>query len=264
MIIIDTHAHLDMPEFDSDRDIVIGRAKEAGVAGIITVGIDIKSCRQAIALAEQHPQVWVAVGIHPQETKGVTTEDVNKLEYLAQNPKVVAIGELGLDFYRNHSPRQDQINVLMLQLDLARKLSLPVIIHCRQAQAEMLPILQKWTESFQLPEEKARGVLHCFSGDLEVAEKYMEMGFNISLGAYIGYPSSTKLRETLKNIPLDRIVIETDCPFLPPQKYRGQRNEPVYTLITASVLAEIRQLPIEEIARQTTKNAIRLFSLTGI
>jgi TatD DNase family protein len=264
MTIIDTHAHLDMPEFDSDREEVIARAKDAGVTTIVTIGIDLTSCRKAIQLAEKHSGVWAAVGIHPQETKGVEAKDVDILELLAKSNRVVAIGEIGLDFYRNYSSKEDQIAVLMPQLEIAAKSGLPVIIHCRQAQAEMIPILQNWVNSQRLPEGKPRGVLHCFSGDFETAERYLRMGFYISLGGYIGYPSSAKLRETIQKIPLERIVIETDCPFLPPQKYRGKRNEPCYTLITAGVLAEIKRLTLEEIAQQTTQNAVKLFSLNAI
>jgi TatD DNase family protein len=264
MTIIDTHAHLDMPEFDNDRREAIARAQAAGVAAIVTIGIDLPSCRKAIALAEENSGIWAAVGIHPQETKGVKKEDVDQLESLAKHPRVVGIGELGLDFYRHYSAPEDQIAILKLELEVAGRIGLPVIVHCRQAQNEMLPILQSWAGSLKLPEGRATGVLHCFSGDIALAEKYIEMGFYISVGAYIGYPSSVQLRETLKSVPLDRLVIETDCPFLPPQKYRGQRNEPAYTLITAGVLAEIKGLIPEEIASQTTQNAIRLFNLNGI
>jgi TatD DNase family protein len=264
MTIIDTHAHLDMPEFEADRQEVIARAHEAGVAAMVTIGIDLPSCRQAIALAEANPGVWAAVGIHPQETKGVKKEDVDQLESLAKHPRVVGIGELGLDFYRHYSPQEDQMAILKLELEVAGRVGLPIIVHCRQAQNEMLPILQSWAGALKLPSGKATGVLHCFNGDTAIAEKYLEMGFYISVGAYIGYPSSSQLRETLKSVPLNRLVIETDCPFLPPQKYRGQRNEPVYTLITAGVLAEIKGLTSEEIAGQTTQNAIKLFNLTGI
>jgi TatD DNase family protein len=264
MAIIDTHAHLDMPEFDADRREVITRAHAAGVAAIITIGIDLPSCRKAIALAEENSGIWAALGIHPQETKGLKKEEVDQLESLAKHPRVVGIGELGLDFYRLYSPPEDQMAILKLELEVAGRAGLPVIVHCRQAQNEMLPILQSWAGDLKLPAGKAAGVLHCFSADMAIAEKYLQMGFYISVGAYIGYPSSVQLRETLKSVPLNRLVIETDCPFLPPQKYRGQRNEPVYTLITAGVLAEIKGLSTEEIAGQTTQNAIKLFNLTGV
>ena len=257
--IVDTHAHLDMPEFSSDRDEVIARATERGVTTIITIGINLESDRRSLNLAETYAGVLAAIGFHPQESKGVEKEDIEKLWEMAKHPRVVAIGEIGLDFYRNNAPREDQLKVLQWQLELAERVGLPIIIHCRQAQEEMLPLLRKWSISYKTPGDEPRGVLHCFNVDLETAERYLEMGFYISLGAYIGYPSSAKLRETIKGIPMDKLVIETDCPFLPPQKYRGKRNEPSYTVITCGVLAEIRQTSLEEIARQTTQNASKVF-----
>jgi TatD DNase family protein len=261
--IIDTHAHLDMSPFDADRDEVIGRAANLGVNTIITIGIDLESSRKAIALAEKYPGVLASIGIHPQESMGIKKEDIDELAKMAGHPRVVGLGEMGLDFYRNQSPREAQLQVLEWELEMAKKAGLPVIIHSRQAQGETTEILRNWADSYRLPEEKPRGVIHCFSGDLESAENYMEMGFLISLGGYIGYPSSAQLRETLKNIPLDSLVIETDCPFLPPQKFRGQRNEPSYTLITLGVMAEIKQVSLEAIAAQTTENASRLFNLSS-
>jgi TatD DNase family protein len=259
--IIDTHAHLDMPEFNRDREEVIDRAKDKGVSTIITIGIDLESCRKAIDLAEKHPGIWAGIGIHPQESKGVSKQDVDKLEELARHPKVVGIGELGLDYYHKYSPKESQLTVLYWQLEIAERVSLPIIVHCRQAQEDMLPIIRDWCQSYKMPEGKPRGVLHCFSGEENLANIYMDMGFYISLGGYIGYPSSAKLRDTIKNIPSDKIVVETDCPFLPPQKYRGKRNEPAYTAITMEALAKIKGISFDEMARQTTENAIRVFNL---
>jgi TatD DNase family protein len=259
--IIDSHAHLDMPEFDSDREQVIARANDAGVNKIVTIGIDLKSSLESIILAARYPSVWAAVGVHPQESKGVQKEDIDRLVEMAGHLKVVAIGELGLDFHHEHSPRETQFSVLQWELEVAKRTGLPVIIHCRQAQAEMLPVLKSWSDSYKLPADKPRGVVHCFSGDIQTAEKYLEMGFYISLGAYIGYPSSKKFRETIISLPPDRLMLETDSPFLPPQKFRGQRNEPSYTVITLGVLAEIKQVSIEEVARQTTLNTMKVFNL---
>lgn len=257
--IIDTHAHLDMPEFDQDRDDLIKRALENGITRMITIGINMESNRRAIELAEKYTCIVAGIGIHPQDSKDMKYRDVASIYEMARHPKVVAIGETGLDFYRNYSPHEDQMQALHWQLEIARMTGLPVIIHCRQAQEVILPVLEKWSGSFEAAQKGPKGVLHCFNVDRETAEKYLKMGFFISLGAYIGYPASAPLRETLKTLPLDRMVIETDCPFLPPPKKRGQRNEPFYTLITLGLLAEIRQLPAEEIARQTTANALRLF-----
>jgi TatD DNase family protein len=258
--IIDTHAHLDMPEFDLDREEVINRAREKGVTTIVTIGINMESNRRAVKLAEQYPFILAGIGIHPQDSKGIRYEDIQALQDLALHPRVVAIGETGLDFFRDHAPHEDQIQALLWQLEVAQKTDLPVIIHCRQAQEAILPILKKWAGSFALPGGKPRGVLHCCNVDLTTAEKYIEMGFYFSLGAYIGYPSSKALRETIRLLPLENIMIETDCPFLPPQKLRGKRNEPSYTLSTLEVLAETKQLSQEEMARQTTQNAKLFFS----
>jgi TatD DNase family protein len=259
--LIDTHAHLDFPQFDPDREEVINRSRTAGINIINTIGVDLPASRKAIALAEKYPGVFASIGIHPQEAGKAKREDISLLEEWAHNPRVIAIGELGLDFYRSQSTRESQLKVLNWELELARKVELPIIIHCREAQEYMLPVITDWTSDYVLKEGKTRGVLHCFNTDLETAEKYMMMGFYISLGAYIGYPSSSQLRQTIKDIPLDRLVLETDCPFLPPQKHRGQRNEPSYVMVTAGVLAEIKGLPIEEIALQTSHNAIVLFNL---
>ena len=259
--VIDTHAHLDMPEFDLDRDTVIGRAFENGVKIINTIGINLPSCYKAIELAEKYPGIVASVGFHPQESEGGNKADIDILDQLAQHPKVVAIGEMGLDYYRLKSSKEKQLQVLKWQLELAKRVNKPIIIHCREAQEDMLNIIQSWIGTDFTPQQKPRGVLHCFSGNLETAQEYIRMGFLIALGAYIGYPSSGKLRDTLKNIASDNLVVETDCPFLPPQKYRGQRNEPFYSTITLGILAEIQGLSLEEMGRKTTSNARRLFNL---
>lgn len=259
--VFDTHAHLDMPEFDSDREQVIQRAFENGVQFINTIGIDLEASRKAIELAEKHPGIFASVGFHPQEANKVIKEDVERLAKMAGNPRVVAIGEMGLDFFRHRASEENQRQALQWQLELAKTIGKPIIIHCRQAQEEMLSILRSWATNFILSPGKPRGVIHCFNGDLATAEQYMDMGFFIAIGAYIGYPSSAILRDTVQGIPMGKLVVETDCPFLPPQKFRGQRNEPAYTLITLGVLSEIKQVSLEEMAEQTTANARRLFNL---
>jgi TatD DNase family protein len=257
--LIDTHAHLDMAHFDQDRTDVIARARASGVTTIITVGIDLTSSRQALKLAEHYDEVMATVGIHPHNVIGVREQDVTQLAHLAEHPKVVAIGEAGLDFYRNRALRETQIQVLKWQLELATTLGLPVIIHCRQAESEMLSLLHQWVSSCKDAGETPPGVIHCFSGELETAQQYLDMSFLISLGAYIGYPTSVKLHSVIAGLPPDRIMLETDCPFLPPQSHRGKRNEPAYLAITAGLLAKIRKVPVDVIIRQTTENACRLF-----
>lgn len=259
--IVDTHAHLDMPEFNTDRAAVISRAVQAGVKTIVTIGIDLKSSYEAVELAHGYPGVYAAVGIHPHEAEGVSAEDIAQVEALAGKPKVVALGEMGLDFYRHHSSRDAQIKVFNWQLELSRKIALPIIIHCRQALPDMLEILGKWSAASRLNGQK--GIIHCFSGDLTTVRTYIDMGFYLALGGYIGYPSSLSFREVIRDIPLDKLVLETDCPFLPPQQYRGKRNEPAYTLLTLQVVAGIKGLPVEEIAQRTTANALAVFRISA-
>jgi len=257
--IVDTHAHLDMATFNKDRTEVIVRALDAGISTIITVGIDLVSSRKAIKLAENHAEVLATVGFHPHEASGVREADIANLAKVANHPRVVAIGEVGLDFYRNYSPREAQLQVLKWQLELAVKLDLPVIIHCRQAEKDMLTLLRDWSSSHKRPNGQPRGVIHCFSGDIDTARQYLDMGFFISVGAYIGYPSSHRIHNVIKSIPQDRLMVETDSPFLPPRSHRGKRNEPAYLPLTVGLLAEIRQVSPETVARETTQNAHHLF-----
>ncbi len=261
--VVDIHAHLDMDSFDKDRAEVIARALEAGVGTVVTAGTDLESSKKAITLAERHVGVLASVGFDPYEASKVKKEDIAELAMVAQHPRVVAIGEIGLDFYRNYSPPEVQLQVLGWQLALATRLDLPVVIHCRQAEKDMLRLLRDWTSSPNVPKGQPRGVIHCFSGDIDTAQQYLEMGFFISLGAYIGYPSSRPIYDVIRAIPGDRLVLETDSPYLPPQTHRGQRNEPSYLPLTAGFLAEIRGVSPETIARETTRNARYLFRITA-
>lgn len=256
--IIDTHAHLDMPEFDSDRETVIKRAVAAGVSYIITNGIDLESSRKAVHLSEKYPSVFATVGFHPQDAGKMRPGDVDELARLAEHPRVVAIGEIGLDYYREKAPRQIQQQVLNRQLALAVTMDLPVVIHARQAEPDIIGILENWVLTRKIDPGKI-GVIHCFNGNHTIAQKYLEMGFHLGLDAYIGYPSS-RMSDVIRSIPADRLLIETDCPFLPPQNYRGQRNEPSYLPLTLATLAEIRSEPPKKTARQTSENARFLFS----
>ncbi len=258
--LIDSHAHLDLPEFDPDREEVISRAAAAGVTRIVTVGIDVATSRNAITLAEQHKDIYATAGIHPGSTLKAKPDNLETLKKLAEHPKVVAIGETGLDFYRMHSPKNDQVKWLLHQLGLASEADLPVILHSRQAEPDLSGIVSKWTKSHPV-DGKLRGVVHCFGGDAATAAKYIELGFCISFGAYIGYPSAKEMAEVIKIIPGDRLLIETDCPFLPPPDRRGQRNESAYMVQTAQVVAEFRAVSLEEIARLTMRNTEKLFGL---
>ncbi|MFC1847061.1 TatD family hydrolase, partial [Chloroflexota bacterium] len=195
------------------------------------------------------------------EAEAVTQNDISSLEKLAENFRVVAVGELGLDYHYQPVNREEQIKVMRWQLEMAQRLDLPLVIHCRDAEEDMLKILTEWISAYRKGNDNPIGVLHCFSGDLETANKYLELGFYISVGAYIGYPSSKQLHNAIRAIPLDRLMLETDSPFLPPQPYRGQRNEPSYIPSVLETLADITGVEKEIIARETTQNAERLFQL---
>jgi TatD DNase family protein len=262
--IIDTHAHLNMEEFDGDRDNVVSRSNDSGVKTVINVGIDMSSNREVIQLAEKYPGMYAVLGIHPHDAKLVKPEDLDTIAEMTDHSRVVAIGETGLDYYYENSPRDVQIDIFKKHLALADRLDLPVVIHTRSAQDDTIAVLTEWSDRSSLPQGKVRGVIHCFNTDYESAGKYMEMGFYFSIGGYIGYPSSAELREVVRGIPLERIMIETDCPFLPPQQYRGKRNEPSYCVLTAEILASLKGLTLEELAEQTTLNAVKCFNLKDI
>ena len=255
MSIVDTHAHLDADEFIADCDAVNKRAVKAGVNRIITCGTGVESSEKAIALAEKYPQVYGAVGIHPHEIADVKKDDISKIAELSRHPKVVALGEMGLDFHRSVVHKDAQIQGLKWQLELASELKLPVIIHVRQATDEMIKILDEWVSESHT---EAPGVIHCFQESLPIAKTFLEMGFYLSLGGYISYPSS-HLATVIKSIPKNRLLLETDCPYLPPQQFRGQRNEPAYVKYTVERMAQILGKTAEDVAEQTTGNAIRLF-----
>jgi len=256
-MLIDTHAHLEMEAFDSDRDEVLKRAAEAGLAAIVTVGTTLTDCQKAVALARRYPPVYAAVGIHPHEVKGIDAGTYDALRLLARQDKVVAIGEVGLDFFYDLSPRGVQLRRFAEQLDLAEELDMPVIIHDREAHAETLRILRP-------RKGRLRGVLHCFSGDQAMARECLEMGFHLSVAGPVTYRKADQLREVAREIPLERLLIETDAPYLAPQPHRGKRNEPAYVVETAGCLAEILRLPVGELKRLTAANARLLFGIGGM
>jgi TatD DNase family protein len=253
-VLFDTHAHLHFPEFAADLDAVLTRARAAGVRGMITIGTDAETSRAAIDLAASQPDVYAAVGVHPHDAGAADDAALGAIERLARSStRVVAIGEMGLDFYRHHSPRDAQERVFRWQLDLCRRLGKPALIHCREAHAETLAICAAERVA------EIGGIMHCFSGDAEVARRCLDLGLLISLAGPVTYPNARKLPEVVRLTPVDRLVVETDCPFLPPQPYRGKRNEPAYVAITAARVAELRGEPPERLAAQTTANARALF-----
>jgi TatD DNase family protein len=250
--LIDSHAHLTSKQYRKDLASVLLRAKEAGVTAIIDIGTDVDSSEASVRLADIHEQVFAAVGVHPHDAKTLDDYEFERLEHLAGQPKVVAIGEIGLDFYRDLSPRRMQEHVFRQQIALAATKDLPVIVHDRDAHRRTMEILRS--------ERVSRGALHCFSGDVNMARQAVEMGLHISFAGPITY-DGRKARDILKRIPEDRILVETDCPYLGPVPYRGKRNEPAYVKFVLERVAELLGRPVEEIDRLTEANTRHLFNL---
>lgn len=255
--LIDTHAHLDDPKFDNDRDEVIKRAQDAGLKYIITVGTweKAKGLKHITGLVDKHPMVYAALGVHPHESKDAGEETFDEIKRLAYHPKVVAIGETGLDYHYEHSPKDIQKEVFIRHIELARELNLPLIIHTREAEKDTLDILEK--EGVK----DISGVLHCFSGSYEMARKCVDMGLYLSFTGIITFPKAVNVHEIVKNIPIERMLIETDCPYLAPKPYRGKRNEPSFVVEAAKKIAEIKGLSFNDAARITTLNAKELFGI---
>ncbi|MDI6777449.1 MAG: TatD family hydrolase [Syntrophales bacterium] len=250
---IDSHIHLTMDAFDRDRDEIIRRAKEAGVDLMVTVGTTLDDSREAISLAGQYEAVYATIGIHPHDVKDIVNLTYDSLRELAKMDKVVAYGEIGLDFVRNLSPKEVQIKRFGEQLELAGELRLPIIIHDRNAHREMLEMLKGWRER--------GGVFHCFSGDYDMAKRCLDMGFYISIPGTVTFENAVRLQEVTGLIPLTGLLLETDAPYLSPHPHRGERNEPAYIVHTAGRIAEIKGLSLEEVGKVTSQNARALFNL---
>jgi TatD DNase family protein len=253
--LIDSHAHLQDREFNKDLDKVLARATEAGVEKIVCIGFDYMSSRQGMDLARRHKSIFATVGIHPHDAKTLDEQTLEKLYDLALKPRVVAIGEIGLDYYRNLSPREQQKKAFIEQIKLAQELEKPVVIHDRDAHQEVLEIIKK---------EKAGingGVMHCYSGHTPLALELIKEGFYISFAGPLTFKNAKKSHEVAQKIPLDRILIETDCPYLSPEPFRGKRNEPAQVKLVAQKLAELRGMKFEEIARITSNNARKVLKL---
>jgi TatD DNase family protein len=257
-MLIDTHTHLDDARYNDDRDAMIARAREAGVEAFVTIGCDLGTSRAAVSLAERYPFVYASIGVHPHEAKHIQDDWYDEFRRLAKNKKVVAYGEIGLDYHYNHSSPKEQRDRFREQIQLARELSLPVIIHTREAQEDTIGILK---------EEKASdvgGVLHCFSGDAWLARQALDLGFYLSFSGIVTFQNAAMLREIAKHTPLDHLLIETDCPYLAPVPHRGKRNEPAFVAHVAQQLAAVHlgeADAIERIGQATTANAKRLFKI---
>jgi TatD DNase family protein len=260
MELIDSHAHIDFPQFAEDREAMLERARAAGVTTLLAIGSGPgpEKLDAAIPFAEQHVWIYASVGTHPHEAKDLTPAHLEQLAKLARHPRVIAYGEIGLDYFYDHSPRDVQQRVFREQMELAANAKLPIIIHCRDA----------WPDCMQMLEEHWRpsglgGILHCFTSTLEDARRGMEMGFLISFAGNSTYPKAQNLRDVAKALPLEKILIETDAPFLAPQGYRGKRNEPAYVGEVAKSIASVRNLAAEDVGRATAANFRSFFSLTA-
>jgi TatD DNase family protein len=256
MDLIDSHAHLEFAQFDEDRAEMLERARGAGVSTLLAIGSGTGPSKldAAIPFAEQNDWIYATVGIHPHEAKLATDEHFAALERLAQHPRVIAWGEIGLDYFYDHSPRETQHEVFRRQLGMAHAARKPIVIHCRDAWDDCLRILDEDWRATGLG-----GILHCFTGTLEEARRGIEMGFVVSFAANVTYPKAQNLRDVARDLPLDRLLIETDSPFLAPQGRRGKRNEPAFVAEVARTLASVRNLPADEFAAATAANFRRFF-----
>ncbi|KGX90094.1 hydrolase TatD [Pontibacillus halophilus JSM 076056 = DSM 19796] len=254
-MLFDTHVHLNAQQFDEDREEVIKRAREAGVHYMVVVGFDRETIPLAIEIAESHEDIYAAVGWHPVDAIDMEESDLEWIEELSSHPKVVAIGEMGLDYHWDKSPVDVQKEVFRKQIRLAKKVNMPIIIHNREATQDIVDLLE---------EEDAKevgGIMHCYSGSVEIAKKCVDMNFYISLGGPVTFKNAKKPKEVAEEIPLEQLLIETDCPFLAPHPNRGTRNEPSYVNLVAEKIAEIKGISIEEVAEKTTANAFDVFKI---
>jgi TatD DNase family protein len=261
-LLTDTHCHLDFDAFENDRDQVLDRARKAGLTRILDPGIDLETSQAAVKLSESYPEVYAAIGVHPNSARTWGEKTLTALEEIARHPKVVAIGEVGLDYYRDRAPKDVQQRVFRQQLDLAAQLRLPVIVHCREAAEDTLAILSEWRATLDnaSPSLARRpGVLHSFTGDAKIAQQATRLDFLIGITGTVTFTNARNLQQIVATLPLSRLLIETDAPFLAPHPHRGQRNEPAYVRLVAERLAVLLGQPFETVVAITTKNATDLF-----
>ena len=255
--LVDSHAHIQGSEFAADVAQVIQRAQEAGVEKIIAVGGagDLSSNEAALELAESFPGLFATVGMHPHDAKEVSEEDLKRLAELSKSPKVVAIGETGLDFHYDHSPRRVQMDLFRRFIQMARETGLPIVVHNREAQPEVAGLIRREGKG------DLRGVIHCFTGDYEAAREFLDLGFYLSFTGIITFKNADPLREVVRKLPLDRILVETDSPYLAPVPHRGKRNEPAYVRFVAETVAQIKGQTLDQVAEATSSNATVLFGI---
>ena len=253
-MIFDTHAHYDDSQFDNDRDELLASMPKLGVDIIVNVSSTLESCEKCVALAEKYPYVYAAVGIHPDEVGALNEETFAGMEALLRHDKVVAVGEIGLDYYWDNESHEVQEKWFVRQLELARRHNLPIIIHSREAAADTMEIMKAHAQGLE-------GVIHCYSYSREQAEEYVKMGFYIGIGGVLTFKNAKKLKEVAAAIPLERIVLETDCPYLAPEPFRGKRNQSSYIRYVAEKLAEIKGMTAEEVIAVTEENAKKMYRL---
>ncbi|WP_417831502.1 TatD family hydrolase [Terasakiella sp.] len=254
-MLVDSHCHLDFPEFQEDFEAVLARAEEAGVKTMMTICTHVTKFDQVHAIAKAHDNIFCTVGIHPHNADSEPEVTVDQLVQWASDPKVVGFGETGLDYFYEHSPREIQQRQFRTHIEAARKLDLPVIVHTRDAEEDTLAIIEE-----EYNKAPFRGLIHCFSASDAFAQRVVSMGFYISISGIVTFKKAEELREAIKNVPVDRLLVETDAPYLAPIPKRGKRNEPAYTAFTAAKVAEIKGLSEEEFAKQSTDNYFTLFS----
>jgi TatD DNase family protein len=264
---VDSHAHLDGKQFDSDRELVIACAREAGVATIVAIGNGDgpPELDAGIRLAEKYPFMYATIGIHPHEARLASDHEYTEMERLARHPKVIAWGEIGLDYYYDHSPRDTQKEVFIRQMELAAAAKRPIVIHCRPSDNSE----NAWDDCLQLIQEQwapkgIGGILHCFTGNWAQAKRALDMGFMISFAGNVTFPKAQQIRDAALEVPLDRMFIETDCPYLAPIPHRGKRNEPAYVKETARRIGELRRLSMEEVGQRTAHNFYKFFKISEI
>jgi TatD DNase family protein len=259
---VDTHAHLQEAEFDHDRDAVIQRAEQAGVSQVVVPAVDVESAVKGVALADEHAGIFSTAGFHPHEAAGATQDALSAIEELLTHPKVAAVGEIGLDWFRMLAPREAQLAAFEAQLEIAARNALPVVVHCRDAWDDMRPLLEPWAHKAAAGfYGRPLGVLHYFSGSLEDSRRYSALGFLVSVHTSVTHPKGQALRHVVAALPLDALVIETDSPYGAPQAYRGKRNEPAHVVEAARQIAALHGLTLEAVAEATSANARRLFRL---
>ncbi|MBV1819483.1 TatD family hydrolase [Anaerosalibacter bizertensis] len=254
-MLIDSHAHLDDPKFNKDRDRLIKSLKQNDISLVINVGADVSSSIKSVKLADEYENIYAAVGVHPHSAKEMDDSTIDVLKAFAKRDKVVAIGEIGLDFHYDNSPRDIQRKWFIEQIKLAKELDMPIIVHSRDADQETFDILKEEAD------ERLRGVLHCYSGSAEMAKDYIDLGFYISLAGPVTFKNARKPKEVAKVVPMDKLLIETDSPYLTPEPHRGKRNEPLYVRHVASMIAELRGMDFEDVGRITSENTKRLFNI---